>query len=232
MARKGRLAVTKRLPAFCLSAGARHPDPGAAWLPNLQLRFSRLVPLLADRYQFFLFDYPGFGFSEKPRPYPYSLFSYADAAQALVAHFGLRRVWLLAHDIGDSVALELLHRAAPIVEQLVLLNGSVLSIPLDDAGMLLAQRLLLHPSIGPLLIRMGSLCRPTFAWMFGKLFFRALSPAEMTAFWSLLRYNDGVQIYHLLLRYMLERWQHQESHHVCKTMAGSYGHRGGKASRQ
>jgi pimeloyl-ACP methyl ester carboxylesterase len=46
--------------------------------------------------------------------------------------------------------------------------------------------------------------------MFQKIFFKRLSAQEIEAFWSLIRYNDGVAIYHLLIRYMLERRQNQE----------------------
>ena len=82
--------------------------------PTSSYDFSRLVPLLRDRFQFILFDYPGFGFSDKPPRYPYSLFKYADVAQAVAQHFGMEHMPLVAHDIGDSVALELLRRGQPI----------------------------------------------------------------------------------------------------------------------
>lgn len=178
--------------------------------PTSSYDFSRIVPLLADQYRFILFDYPGFGFSEKPAHYRYSLFSYADALQRIATQLQLTHVSILAHDIGDSVALEILRRGVPAVERLVLLNGSVFSIPLADRKMLLMQRLLLHPVAGPLLSWLRVLRLSTFARMFNALFFRPLPPAEIAAFWSLLQYNDGVRLYHRLIRYMFERWEHQD----------------------
>jgi pimeloyl-ACP methyl ester carboxylesterase len=178
--------------------------------PTASYDFSRIVPLLADQYQLILFDYPGFGFSEKPTRYPYSLFTYADLLQELATQLQLTHVSILAHDIGDSVALEILRRGKPTVDRLVLLNGSVFSIPLADRKMLLMQRLLLHPIGGPLLSRLRVLRLSTFGRMFNQLFFRPLPPAEIAAFWSLLQYNGGVRRYHQLIRYMLERWEYQD----------------------
>ncbi|HYF66333.1 MAG TPA: alpha/beta fold hydrolase, partial [Herpetosiphonaceae bacterium] len=172
--------------------------------------FSQVAALLAGRYRLILFDYPGFGFSAKPRAGTYSLERYADAAQALLGELGLDRVCVLAHDIGDSVALELLHRRSPLVGRLVLLNGSVISVPIADPAMLLMQKALLNPLLGAGMSRLRLFRRPIFARTFQKLFVRRLSEGELRSFWALLRFNDGLAIYHRLIRYMLERRVHQE----------------------
>ncbi len=55
----------------------------------------------------------GFGFSDKPRgldPTPYSIFTYADVAESLLEHLDVAAVHVLAHDIGDTVAQELMAR--------------------------------------------------------------------------------------------------------------------------
>jgi pimeloyl-ACP methyl ester carboxylesterase len=192
---------------FTAAHGTGQPVLVLHGFPTASYDYSRVVPLLGDEYRFFLFDYPGFGFSDKPRDYRYSLFRYADAAQAVAAHHRLDRVLLLAHDIGDSVALELLSRGQPVIEKLVLLNGSVYSIPLDDPTMLISQRLFLNRFSGPIMSRLVN--RFNFARMFGKLFNDPLPPAEMDAFWSLVHNNRGDRIYHRLMGYMIERWQHQ-----------------------
>ncbi len=177
--------------------------------PTASYDFCKLVALLQDRYQFILFDYPGFGFSEKPRPHTYSLFEYADAAQAVCAHFGLTHILLLAHDIGDSVALELLRRGQPKVDQLSLLNGSVWSIPFRDWRLSLPQRMSLHPVLGPVISRARLFRKASMRQYFDQIFYRPLSPAEHDDFWSLVAYNDGAANYHRLLGYMPERWKHQ-----------------------
>jgi pimeloyl-ACP methyl ester carboxylesterase len=178
--------------------------------PTSSYDFTRVIPLLSDRYRLILFDYPGFGFSDKPRQFNYSLFEYADAAQTVAAHFGLERVLMFTHDIGDSVGLELLRRGTPVVEKLVMMNGSVFSIPLDDIKMLMMQRLLLHHFTGPLISKLRLFRKSVFASTFNKIFGQPLPGEDIDAFWSLLQYNDGVGVYHQLIGYMRERWQHQQ----------------------
>ncbi len=154
--------------------------------PTSSYDFLRVAPYLLSDYQLIFFDYPGFGFSDKPKTITYSLFQYADVAQSIIAHFCFDRIFVLAHDIGDSVALELLRRNKIVVEKLVFLNGSVLSIPLKDYKMLIFQKLLLHPTSGSLISRLGFLGKPFFTNMFQKMFFKRLSTDEIDAFWSLL----------------------------------------------
>lgn len=178
--------------------------------PTASYDFSRLAPLLSQHYQLILFDYPGFGFSDKPGIYPYSLFTYADAAQAVLQTLGLNQIDLLAHDIGDSVALELLRRRSVLIEQVFLLNGSIISTPLIDPSMLLMQKILLHPILGAWVSRLRLFRQPIFEYTFSKLFYQLLSPQELQAFWALVHYNNGQKIYHLLIRYMIERWTHQD----------------------
>jgi pimeloyl-ACP methyl ester carboxylesterase len=178
--------------------------------PTASYDYCKLVGLLKDRCCFTLFDYPGFGFSDKPRNYKYSLFEYADAAQAVCAHFGLKRVHILAHDIGDSVALELLRRSEPIVESLILLNGSIWSIPFTRWRMRLSQRLSLHPFTGPLVSGLRLFNKSALRSFLLQIFARPLSEKDLEAFWSLIAYNDGAANYHHLMRYMPERWKYQK----------------------
>ena len=57
------------------------------------------------------FDFLGFGLSDKPADHDYSLFWQADLAEELVRrHGGGRPVFVLAHDMGTSVANELMAR--------------------------------------------------------------------------------------------------------------------------
>lgn len=179
--------------------------------PTASYDFWKIVDLLKEQYCFTLFDYPGFGFSDKAQTYRYSLFDYADAAQAVCNHFGLKRIFILAHDIGDSVALELLRRGELVVENLVLLNGSVWSIPFSDWRLLVPQRLSLNRVVGPLVSRLRLFNRKALRDFFRRIFARPLTEPELDAFWSLVANNDGAANYHRLLGYMPERWQHQQT---------------------
>src|SRR5690554_6242724 len=82
-----------------------HGFPTASWdwhrvWPALTARFGRVLAA----------DMIGFGFSAKPRRYPYSIFDQADLQEGLLRAAGVARAHILAHDYGDTVAQELLAR--------------------------------------------------------------------------------------------------------------------------
>jgi len=194
---------------FVNACGAGMPVLALHGFPTSSYDFTRVIPMLAGSYRLILFDYPGFGFSDKPRRFNYSLLEYADAAQTVIEHFKLQHVCLFTHDIGDSIGLELLRRGNPAVEKLVIMNGSVLSIPFEDRKMLLMQKLMLHPLLGALSSRLRLFRKPVFAGPFNKIFGKSLPDEDIDAFWSLIQHNDGVGIYHYLIQYMRERWKYQ-----------------------
>src|SRR4249919_2714669 len=89
------------------------------------------------------FDCLGFGLSDKPRDHVYTLAWQADAAEELVRRAGSRPVFLVAHDMGTSIATELMARdlrgeLAMDLAGALLFNGSML---LHLASPTLGQRL-------------------------------------------------------------------------------------------
>lgn len=193
---------------FIKAVGEGQPLLVLHGFPTSSYDYARLLPLLEDRYRVILLDFLGFGFSDKPRPYHYSLFEQAEIAELAAAHFGHSSVHLLAHDMGASVALEILRRGKPAVEKLVLLNGSVL---LDDYRPVLLQRLLLDPVIGPAMTALRLVGRQGFGQQFGSVFAQCPPSEEIDAFWSLITYNDGTRIYDRLIQYLNERKVHQHT---------------------
>ncbi len=176
--------------------------------PTSSFDYAHIAPLLEDQYQLFFFDFLGYGFSDKPSKHSYSLFEQADITEVIAAHYGLSSVYILAHDMGDSVTLELLRRSNLKVEKLVMLNGSVL---LDHYQALITQKLLLNAFTGPIISRLRLIRRPMFARQFGKVFANRPSKDEIDAFWQLVRHNDGMGIYHLLIQYLNERKIHEHT---------------------
>jgi pimeloyl-ACP methyl ester carboxylesterase len=155
-------------------------------------------------------DMMGFGFSSKPADYPYSILDQADLIDGLLAHLGVKRVHLLAHDYGDTVAQELLARhldgGALQVESCVLLNGGLFP---EVHRARTIQKLLLTP-LGPLLSRLTN--RRSFERSFAAIFGANTQPSarELGEFWDLIRHNGGNRIMHKLIRYMPERIAHRE----------------------
>ena len=140
-------------------------------------------------HRLILFDFLGYGYSDKPRPHSYSLFEQAALAEAVAEHLGVREVILVAHDMGSSVALVLLQRARLAVAKLVLLNGSLL---LTHYRPLISQRAPFCTSDpGSALDRARADSQGVFTRQFSRLFPTPPPADELDAFWSLIAHNEG-----------------------------------------
>jgi len=156
------------------------------------------------------FDFLGFGLSAKPREHDYSLFWQADLAEELVRrHGGGRPVFVLAHDMGTSVANELMARDLEgklemELAGILLFNGSMV---LEAASPILGQRIL-RSRLGPLFARLSS--ERVFRQQFGSVFSAAhpLGDEEAADQWSLICHNGGRTLGHRLISYMDQREEH------------------------
>jgi len=127
-------------------------------------------------YRLLLWDYYGYGDSDKTPGLPPCLSCHllADLQVALWSHLGITTTThLITHDLGDTVAQELLARwqegsvTSPQLDKILLFNGGLfpaLHRPI------LTQRLLLNPYIGPLISRLSNktLFSSSFSSVFGK----------------------------------------------------------------
>ncbi|WP_297621132.1 alpha/beta hydrolase [Nocardia sp.] len=181
--------------------------------PSSSYDFRRIVDQLGGRAWVAL-DFLGFGFSDKPRPHRYSLFEQADIVEEVVAGSVAGPVVVLAHDMGTSVATELLARDIEgalsfSMERVVLGNGSVI---LEKATLRPIQKILRGP-LGPVAARLAN--RVLFTREFSALFSaqHPLSRGEAAAQWALLSYERGQRITHLLTAYLDERVAHADRWH-------------------
>jgi pimeloyl-ACP methyl ester carboxylesterase len=81
--------------------------------------------LTGTGYRVTTLDFLGYGNSDKPYPYRYSLFEQASLVQAVWRDLGIERTALVAHDYGVSVAQELLSRDPGRIESMAWLNGGM-----------------------------------------------------------------------------------------------------------
>jgi pimeloyl-ACP methyl ester carboxylesterase len=161
------------------------------------------------------FDFLGFGLSDKPRDHDYSLFWQADLTEELVRAQGNGRpVFVLAHDMGTSVANELMARnlegkLTMELAGILLFNGSMV---LEAASPTPAQKLL-RSRLGPLAARLSS--ERFFRHQFGSVFSVAhpLIDAEAADQWSLVCHKGGRSLGHRLVSYMDQRETHAERWH-------------------
>lgn len=160
------------------------------------------------------FDCLGFGLSEKPRDHVYSLMWQADAAEELVRRAGSPPAFVVAHDMGTSVATELMARELSGELEMkmtgaLLFNGSML---LHLASPTIGQRLL-RSRLGPLFARLTT--ERTFRLQFARVFSpdHPLGAEEAADQWSLIAHGGGARIAHRLIHYMDERERLTERWH-------------------
>jgi pimeloyl-ACP methyl ester carboxylesterase len=173
--------------------------------PSSSYDWRHMFELLGDR-SLTTFDFLGFGLSDKPRDHRYSLSGQADLVEAVVARFVEPPVVLVAHDMGSSVATELLARDIDgelsfELASALLLNASLVR---ERASLLWGQKLLLSP-LGPVAARLTS--EFSFRRQFGGIFSpeHPLSDEEAADQWSLLAHNRGHRMLDRLIFYNHER---------------------------
>ncbi len=196
---------------FAMRLGADSGEDPALILhgfPTSSWDFWRCAEAIATSRPVVLFDFIGFGLSAKPPEFGYTLFEQADVAVAVLKHFGVQRAHLWAHDMGTSVACELLARrergALPFdVSSLALMNGSVY---VEMAQLTVGQRLLLSP-LGSAFARLNS--RRTFAQQMRAVFAGPVADDELDTMWALLCRDDGLRVLPQIIDYIRQRGRHR-----------------------
>src|SRR5262249_11038403 len=151
---------------FTWRVGAGEPDPGERQIfhaefgdrdapvlllvhgfPTSSIDWYDVAPRLAEDRRVCVLDFPGFGFSDKPKGERYTV----DDHSLLLDHYlheivGAARGAVVAHDRGDSVALRFALRCMSgestfEITNLVLSNGNMF-LPLSNLTTF--QRLVLH----------------------------------------------------------------------------------------
>ncbi|GHH11436.1 alpha/beta fold hydrolase [Streptomyces lanatus] len=90
-------------------------------------------PELAGRRTLFV-DLPGHGISDRPESFGYTLEEHADALAVALDAAGLGGAELIAHSMGGSVAIVLVHRRPDLVSRLVLTEANLDASPPPAAG--------------------------------------------------------------------------------------------------
>ena len=157
-------------------------------------------------------DFLGYGFSDKPSEHHYTMVEAADLAEQVVRrHTAAGPVFIVGHDIGQTVSSELLARDIDgslgfEVAGVLLLNGSTIQ---EAATATLGQRLL-RGRLGPVAARLGTgrFFRAQFASLFSEA--HPLSDEEADDQWALYHRAGGNRLGHRLIRYMDERMERAE----------------------
>ena len=177
--------------------------------PTSAVDFRRALPHLAARRRVVVHDHLGFGLSQRPDDFDYTLLEQAEHALGLWRDLGITRAHLVAHDYGTSVATELIARHTrgllPFeLASVTLCNGSM---HIELAQMKLTQKILATRTLGPLLARLSS--RRLFTQQLRSTLADPDSvPADEFALaWELFLANDGRAHFARVAYYPNDRWR-------------------------
>jgi pimeloyl-ACP methyl ester carboxylesterase len=191
---------------FVAHAGAGPAMTLLHGFPSSSYDWARVLPELAAQRTLLLFDFLGFGASDKPADHDYSIGEQADLVEAMWAREGITETALVAHDYAVSVAQELLARraAGALAVDLVavhLLNGGLYpDVYRPQPG----QLALLDPEQGPQISAQITqelwtmALAPTFAEGFD-------AAADSADIWRAMSREDGHRLTHRLIQYMKDR---------------------------
>ncbi|MFK8007749.1 MAG: alpha/beta fold hydrolase [Saprospiraceae bacterium] len=186
-----------------------HGFPTASW------DWNKIWNSLAEKYHLVAPDLMGFGFSDKPKKYNYSIMDQADLIEDFLKKKKITSAHILAHDYGDTVLQEILARFIDRknaekngfeIQSVVLLNGGLFP---ETHQALPIQKLLISP-IGGLLVHFlnRKKLKKSFDNIFGKE--TQATEKEMDEFYALMEHNNGKMIFHKLIRYISDRKKYRE----------------------
>ncbi|MBI5525883.1 MAG: alpha/beta hydrolase [Deltaproteobacteria bacterium] len=106
--------------------------------------WSRIIPLLSDRFRLVAFDWPGFGWSDKPAdPFPFP--RYAKVAAGVLDKMGIEKAFVAGNSMGGAAAMRFAIDFPSRVAGLILLDAHT---PLSAEGKNPALNSLLTPVVG------------------------------------------------------------------------------------
>ena len=176
--------------------------------PTSSFDYYKVLPKLSKHYRVIIHDHLGFGFSDKPLDYSYSLIEQADVSLQLWKQLGLKNVTLFAHDYGTSVATEILarHNKQQIdlqISKLILSNGSM---HIEYSKLRTIQKLLKSKITGKWIARLTNF--NIFKRNMRNIYFdkNKVSDVELNEMWVQLEHNKGRKVIHQLTNYINERY--------------------------
>lgn len=176
--------------------------------PTWSYDYAEVASDLARDHDVITLDFLGYGASEKPNPYEYSVAESADIVEDLTAQLDVKSVRLVTHDYGGIVAQELVDRAnrgelSFAIDSLIMLNSGIVYSAYRPTRL---QKLLIQPVIGRLLAGRVSAARLRSA--LDAIRGTPLTDTEFDDLWLGLSRDNGHKLSHLLIKYNAERAIH------------------------
>jgi pimeloyl-ACP methyl ester carboxylesterase len=177
--------------------------------PTWSYDYAAVATNLARDHDVIALDFLGYGASDKPNPYEYSVAESADSVEDLLALLTLSSVYLVVHDYGGIVGQEIIDRQLsgklPFgIAGLAVLNCGIVYRAYRPTRL---QKMLITPILGRLIAGRvtARMVRPALVDLWGK---SKLSDEEFEELWHGISLNNGHKLAHLHIRYNKERELH------------------------
>ncbi len=184
--------------------------------PESSYSFHKVIDGLLSKYKrIILFDFIGFGLSDKPnKHYTYSIFEQTDLALFVFKQLQITGGHLLAHDMGDTIATELVYRATYDLlpawfmhgfQSVTFTNGNMV---VEKAKLRITQKILLTKFGGPILSNLSSyaLFKQQVKSASGS---QQLEEQEIKILWQQILHKGGKGIFYKLIAYYKDRMRFQ-----------------------
>ena len=176
--------------------------------PSASYDYHAVLPKLAQKFRVIIHDHLGFGFSDKPLNYTYSIVEQAIIILKFWEQLGVKKGHILAHDYGTSIATEILAQVSEgfktiNFQSITLTNGSV---HIELAHLRIIQRLLKKPIVGPIVAKLST--RRFFIHNMRNIWFdkQKINIKELNDLWKLLTINNGKKVLPKITQYIDERY--------------------------
>jgi pimeloyl-ACP methyl ester carboxylesterase len=176
--------------------------------PTWSYDYAEVASDLARDHDVITLDFLGYGASDKPNSYQYSVAESADIVEDLAAHLGVKSTRLVIHDYGGIVGQELVDRANKgqldfAIDSIVMLNCGIVYSAYRPTR---AQKLLIMPVVGKLLASRVSAAR--IRSLLDEVRGSKLTQTEFDDLWLGMSRENGEKLWHLLIKYNAERAIH------------------------
>lgn len=207
---------------FCKQVGDEHASSDKTLLllhgfPESSYSYHQVVDGLRSQFdRIILFDFLGFGLSDKPINHHYNLMEQAQITLDVWESYGIKGGHLIAHDMGDSVATELVALANDYkigdwfsdgFQSITFTNGGMV-IELSELRIL--QKLMLNSIFGPFLSRISQY-RTFKQQVYSANGSDQMEEIEVKSMWTAFRSGNGNKIGHRLIQYINDRYRYQNT---------------------
>ena len=83
------------------------------------------ISSLAEHFRVFAIDLPGFGFSDRPKEFSYTIRGFVRFLKRFADQMKLDKLQLIGHSLGGAICLEFSRRYEHLVEKMVLLSSTI-----------------------------------------------------------------------------------------------------------